>query len=45
MPLRKGSSKKTFEHNLTKLMREGYKKNQAVAIAYSVKRREKKRGK
>lgn len=39
MPLKKGSSKKTFERNLTKLMREGYPQKQAVAIAYSQKRK------
>lgn len=42
MPLKKGSSKQTFEHNLTKLIREGYPQKQAVAIAYSQKRRSQK---
>lgn len=42
MPLKKGSSKKTFEYNLTELMRAGYEQKQAVAIAYSQKRKSKK---
>lgn len=43
MPLRKGKSKETFEYNLTKLLREGYDKDQALAISYSQKRGGKKR--
>lgn len=47
MPLKKGKSKTTISKNIAKLRREGYKRSQAVAIAYSVagksKRKRKKR--
>lgn len=42
MPLKKGSSKKVFEYNLTELMRSGRPQKQALAIAYSQKRKGKK---
>lgn len=43
MPLKKSSSKKAFEHNLKKELMSGNPKKQALAIAYSVQRRAKKR--
>lgn len=39
MPLKKSSSKKAFEYNLKKELKAGKPKKQALAIAYSVKRR------
>ena len=39
MPLKKGNSKEAFEYNLTKLMREGYDKDQALAISYNQKKK------
>lgn len=38
MPLKKGSSKKTFQDNVRKEVRAGKSPSQAVAIAYSVAR-------
>lgn len=35
MPLKKGRSKKVVSQNIKKLIKEGYKKTQAVAIAIS----------
>lgn len=35
MPLIQGSSKETIHSNIKKLIGEGYKRKQAVAIAYS----------
>lgn len=43
MPLRKSTSKKSRQFNIRKLIDEGYKPKQAVAIAYSVQRKGKKR--
>lgn len=46
MPLSSGSSKKTIGNNIAKLIDEGYKQNQAIAIAMSkagkIKKKEKK---
>jgi len=46
MPLKQSSSKKAFSHNVAAEIRAGKPKKQALAIAYSVKRKNsKKRGK
>mgnify|MGYP001611867031 CR=1 FL=1 len=47
MPLRKGKSQLTISQNIRKLIKEGYSRQQAAAIAYSQagmtrKRRKKK---
>lgn len=42
MPLKSGKSKKTLSQNIAKLRRENYPQKQAVAIAYSVKRKAKR---
>lgn len=39
MPLKKGKSKKTFQHNVRKEIKAGKSKKQAVAIAYAMKRK------
>lgn len=41
MPLKKSSSKKAFEHNVRAEINAGKSKRQALAIAYSVKRKSK----
>lgn len=43
MPLKKGNSKKAFESNVKKEIKEGKKPSQAEAIAYSMKRDSEKR--
>ena len=45
MPLKKSSSQKAFKENVKAEMRAGKPQKQAVAIAYSVKREAKRRGK
>lgn len=45
MPLKKSSSQKAFKENVKAEMKAGKPQRQAVAIAYSVKREAKKRGK
>jgi hypothetical protein len=41
MPLKAGSDKATVSANIAELIRLGYKRDQAVAIAYSNARRHK----
>lgn len=43
MPLKKGKSKATFESNIKTEIAAGKKPKQAIAIAYSEKRRSAKR--
>ena len=45
MPLKKSSSQKAFKQNLKAELKAGKPKNQAVAIAYSVKRQAQKKAK
>lgn len=45
MPLMHGTSEKSFSHNVAKLIKEGYPRNQALAIAYSIKRKASKKPK
>lgn len=45
MPLKKGTSAKTFSKNVKAEMKAGKPQSQAVAVAYSVKRAEKRKGK
>ena len=44
MPLKKGTSKKTFKSNVKSEVKSGKPIKQALAIAYSVKKRSKKKG-
>lgn len=39
MPLKKGKSKKTIGKNIKKLRKEGYPKNQSIAITLSEARK------
>lgn len=41
MPLKKSSSKEAFKHNVRAEMQAGKSRKQALAIAYSVKRKSK----
>lgn len=43
MPLKKSASKEAFTYNLKKEFMSGKPKKQALAIAYSVKRKAKKK--
>lgn len=45
MPLVKGASQRAFERNLRMLIHEGYPQKQALAIAFDVQRRAKKKRK
>lgn len=45
MPLKKSSNKKAFKENVRTEIKSGKNQNQAVAIAYSVQREAKKKGK
>jgi hypothetical protein len=44
MPLAKSPSGKAFKQNVKTLMHEQYPQKQALAIAYSIKRRNRRRG-
>lgn len=44
MPLRKGISKKAREKSIEELIRAGHPPDQAAAIAYSVQRKAKSKG-
>lgn len=43
MPLKKGTSKKTFDYNVKTEKKSGKPINQALAIAYSMKKKSKKK--
>lgn len=45
MPLKKSGSKEAFQKNVEKSIEDGKPKKQAVAIAYSVQRKARKKGK
>ena len=45
MPLKRGNSKKTISINMQKLIKEGYSKKQAAAIAYERADKSKKKAK
>jgi hypothetical protein len=43
MPLQKGSSQSAFDKNFKQLLKDGYDKKQALAIAYDIQRKAKKK--
>ena len=43
MPLKKRVSKKAFNYNVSQLIKDGYSTEQAVAIAYSIKKGKRKK--
>ena len=45
MPLINSDSEKAFKHNIAKLIKEGYPRDQALAIAHDIKRKAARKGK
>jgi hypothetical protein len=45
MPLQQGSSRKTIQENIKQLIKEGYKQDQAIAIAIQESQKHKSRRK
>jgi len=45
MPLKKGTSRKTFEENVREMIRSGHPQKQALAAAYRQQRKSKRRRK
>jgi len=45
MPLKKGTSKKTFNSNVSEMVKSGHSVKQSVAAAYATKRKASKKSK